>query len=227
MTKTLDQASTHRKPRDQDSTSPRLPLIILGLGALLVLRLAHPAMVLAQPLLFEPFNTAGSVDPWTSLDDNGDRFHVTARDVNFDNKSGAMELVNFATEVGAITQVERCFPASADEVFYASAWSLIDPQPVGLLAGLLVQPYEEENCSGTALDVATVTVFPDNIGLWTKASLTSDPMPVGTASVGFIVWLAKAEVTDQGSVFLDDVFFDDAIFEDGFETGDTTAWSSE
>lgn len=82
-------------------------------------------------------------------------------------------------------------------------------------------------CSGTALDnLSTEKVDETMVDEWFTSSDNHVDPPSGTQSLGFYVTVARlAETTTSFNVNFDEAWLVPILFADGFESGDTAAWS--
>jgi hypothetical protein len=87
--------------------------------------------------------------------------------------------------------------------------------------------YPGPDCTGNYIDVLnTLHVTQASPGVWHLSRLTLPTAPDGTASVRFVISNSKQSTGGSLVIHFDDAFlFLGDLFSDGFESGDTSAWS--
>ena len=87
--------------------------------------------------------------------------------------------------------------------------------------------YPEPDCTGYYIDVLdTSEVTQASPGVWHLSRLTLPTAPGGAASVRFIPSNSKESAGGSLVIHFDDAFLVLGLFADGFESGDTSAWSA-
>jgi hypothetical protein len=87
--------------------------------------------------------------------------------------------------------------------------------------------YTGADCAGTWIDtLSTSLVSEASPGVWHLSRLTLPAAPEGTASVLFTISNDKDSLGGSLVIHFDDAFLLLGMFADGFESGDTSAWSA-
>ena len=148
-----------------------------------------------------------------------------AQDLHDSSLSGSIEIDGVD---GLPIKVGQCVPTSGGQLRWVTAWARIDASTVTDVAVDLVCEFSAQpDCTGFASDVTVL----GNI------TLMSSPTPEWQAGSGGVTAPATAMSalcgivarTDSSQVFhlyVDALSVGDQLFADGFERGDTSAWSS-
>ena len=143
--------------------------------------------------------------------------------------SGSGLVTNISDTAGDSTGASQCPAGINEEHTYQVGAEVYIPggQTETGWADILVRWYSGANCSGL-IDLANTssvtTATPDT---WLPVS-GSFVAPAGSQSARVRLSVRKQEDTGNLAAHFDNVVFADAalIFQDGFESGDTTAWSN-
>ena len=129
-----------------------------------------------------------------------------------------------------VSSLEQCVPVVAESFYDFEAWLRYDA-PLGALAVYeqVCEFFDDGACGGTSLGEASLASLLEDVGpIWSQSQVTFDT-PAGAASAR-----CRFETGPLGSdplfnLYLDGLFLggtiDPEIFSDGFESGDTSAWS--
>ena len=119
-------------------------------------------------------------------------------------------------------------PSSADPV-EASAWTAIEStEPGAPRVGARIDYFDGAACSGALLDSTfSPPVAGDTGGFGSYLGLARSSSPAAALSVLVSVQV-EGEAATVFTVRLDDLFYGNtpSLFSDGFESSDTSAWSS-
>ena len=142
-------------------------------------------------------------------------------------RSTSVQLMQSAADP---TSIEQCVEVEGDAIYDFECRLRYEP-PMGALAIFqkICEYFDATACTGNSLGTAEVTsLLEDNGGVWSfSESIVRTPVDAVSA-------LCSYEVGPLGSdslfdLYMDDLFFgagdQGSIFEDGFESGDTSAWS--
>jgi hypothetical protein len=88
--------------------------------------------------------------------------------------------------------------------------------------------YAGPDCGGThVVTLSTSYVTQESPGVWHLSGTTLPAVPDGASSVRFVISSHKASTGGSLVIHFDDAFlFLGGLFSDGFESGDTSAWSA-
>lgn len=142
--------------------------------------------------------------------------------------SGSAFLTNSSTTAIDGTGARQCIDGLGGGLRYRISADILVPggQSTTGEAYLLVQWYDQPGCGGGNLGLFTspaiMTSTPD---VW-YTSVESGEAPTGTQSARLRLSIIKIEDSGSLDANFDNVEFIEHIFSDGFESGDTTAWTS-
>lgn len=191
----------------------------------LVLAVVFPAsFALGQNLVLNPdFDT--DVAEWTPS------YQATLGwdplDADGDLSSGSALVTCTADSPNDSNGAYQCIAGLSGDVFYHFAADILTPsgQSETGHAHLLVQWYSEPDCTGQ-LGVFSTYGFPSTTAdVWlTDHGVDLAPSGTQTARLRLSVW--KNEAGGTLDAHFDNVVFEAWIFVDGFDSGDTSVWSS-
>lgn len=194
-------------------------LVTLSVGILVVAPVAW-----AQNLVFNPdFNT--DVTGWTPSTTG--TIEWSPLDAEGNPASGSALVTNRSTTAQDGTGPRQCIDGIDAGFFYLLAADVLVPsgQSETGYAELLVQWYDTPGCGGGLVGLNTTpglsTSTPD--AWYLDAGVFR--APTGTQSARLRLTVAKIEDYGTLQAHFDNVLLGLAIFGDGFESGDTTAWS--
>jgi hypothetical protein len=158
--------------------------------------------------------TTAAID-WTSLD----------ADAN--PASGSALVTNLSTTAGDATGASQCIEGLTGEAFYLFAAEMLVPggQSETGHAFLFVQWNDEAGCSGYLGSAFSSQVQSSTPNVWYGVSEIVQA-PLGTESARLRLSVLKHEDVGALQTHFDNVVFEELIFIDGFESGDTSAWST-
>jgi len=182
--------------------------------------------IAATTLLTNP-NFDTGLDPWTVSEPTPGEITHAWEDADGIPTSGAAEIVN-ATGPAGQYYLWQCVPVTAEQFYRLDGLVRIASTTPGAptTAGF-VDFFTLDACAGSvAATIATGTVTSDTAGLWDDGIHGLARAPAGARSAR--VWLATdAGAAPDFSLNIDNIrFYDSGFFADGFESGDTTAWSA-
>ncbi|MCG8459689.1 MAG: hypothetical protein MI919_25695, partial [Holophagales bacterium] len=174
-------------------------------------RIAHTG------LLDNP-NFDQALAPWSSLDFDG-----STEDVDGVPTSGSAEVL---FPVGLRVLEHPCISVTGQSSFLASlAIRISDPSAASHQAGLTLDFFSGIDCSGSLLGMGLVArTQGDTAGQWTSIH-GSLPAPSGAESARPSLFVSTGS-SSPSEVLLDRVQLIPMIFGDGFESGNTSAWST-
>jgi hypothetical protein len=146
-------------------------------------------------------------------------------DANDSSSSGSVYLTNPYSN-SLLRTLRQCIPVAPNTLYVFSAQVYLPSGQMDVGGGALrPEFYDNANCSGSGS-----AQYSDTVGVedtWETASLEFTS-PANAVAVGF--WLAVESGDNPPlSVHFDEVSMvlgDTLIFEDGFESGNTSAWTS-
>ena len=194
----------------------RILRVLLG-----VLLAATSPAVQAQNILVNP-DFASDLSGWT-LQLNGGSITWTPLDANGSATSGSAEVTPVVAGFG--TRLTQCLSASGEQTYEAGAKALM---PSGQTATgaptLTVEFWLDSFCT---FFIEGEVFFADIVfDAWVPFNTMPLQSPPGTGSVRYGLDLFNTS-TLPFTVHFDNAFLDlGRIFVDGFETGDTSAWSN-
>jgi hypothetical protein len=196
----------------------------LLLVATLAITIVFPAtQAWAQNLVMNPdFDT--DVSGW--ITESTATIDWNPLDADNDPSSGSALVTNVSDTPGDSTGAHQCIEGVTGEAFYHFSSDILLPgghSETGY-AGLFVQWNDEPGCSGYlgsefSSDVSTAT--PD---VWYRVTNIAQA-PMGTESARLRLSVRKFEDFGTLEAHFDNVEFEELIFVNGFESGDTSAWS--
>ena len=142
--------------------------------------------------------------------------------------SGSALVANLSTTANDSTGAIQCIEGINGESLIRFAADVMIPG--GQLetghAHLLVQWYDESECGGAQVGLATTTgIYTTEPDVWyTDFDFAEAPLGAQSARLRLSVW--KNEDSGTLQAHFDDVSFVAVVFVDSFESGDTTAWSA-
>ena len=150
----------------------------------------------------------------------------SSNDLSSAPTSGAAEIVT-ASGTGAVWALSQCFSISASPV-EASGWTEIESSVGGApVIGARLDFFDGAGCSGAVVG-ATLSppVAGDTGGFRTYLRLTRSSPPAAALSV-LVSLEVEGGTAATFTVRFDDLFYGStpSLFSDGFESGDTSAWS--
>ena len=172
-----------------------------------------------------------SLDPWTSVATPPNTIEpgsVGTDDFEASPLSASLRAIHSDPASSGISQ---CVPVEAGAVYDFEAWQRYEPVSSALaVLGIRFEFFDAPACTGASLGTSsTATVLEDEGGAWSLTALAVEA-PVGAVSA-----LPSLEFGPLGAdpffdLSLDGLFFGNSdlgeIFSDGFESGDTSAWTS-
>ena len=187
-----------------------------------------PFQVLSSDLLRNP-NFDSSITTWATLPATPGVVRFDAEDSDGWAVSGSavMDFVS-GTQFYGLSQCVQVVD-TADYLFggrvRTASPSAIDPEAFGQ-----VQYYSSTNCSTGVLgtEVLGTVVAGDTAGVWVALAESQHTPPVGARSA-YVSFLADAGAAASFTTAFDTLSFRvevGALFADGFESGDSTAWSA-
>jgi len=153
---------------------------------------------------------------WDSLDADGNP------------ASGSALVTNLSTTANDSTGARQCVDGLTEATFYRFAADILVPggQSETGHAHLLAQWYGGPGCGGGQVGlVDTFGISTSTPDVWYTDSVTAEA-PAGTQSARLRLSIWKNEESGTLVAHFDNVEFANQIFSDGFESGDTTAWSA-
>ena len=130
----------------------------------------------------------------------------------------------------AVSSLEQCVPVVAESFYDLGAWLRYDA-PLGALAVYeqVCEFFDSAGCAGTSLGQASLASLLEDVGpVWSLSEL-SFATPTGAASASCRIETGPLGGDPLFNLYVDGLFLggtvDPEIFSDGFESGDTSAWS--
>ncbi|MCH9651513.1 MAG: FG-GAP-like repeat-containing protein [Deltaproteobacteria bacterium] len=160
------------------------------------------------------------LDSWAVVSTVPEEIEYSTEDVDGSSVSGSVHITNLSGNTFALGQCIG-FGSLMNGV---SALVRIDGAPeVTVTVTTACDRFDLKGCSGTSLGVvSSQTVFQDTGGLWLPASAVVDDAGAESALCSFEITLDTGEAFDA---YLDAFSLPRALFSDGFESGDTSAWT--
>lgn len=148
-------------------------------------------------------------------------------DANGDPLSGSALVTNLDVDPNDSTGAYRCIDGLADDTFYRFGADILIPggQIETGHAYLLVQWYGGAGCSGFLNLTESPIVLTSTPDEWFAVSKVA-ASPSGTQSGRLRLSVWKNEAGASLDAHFDNVLMEAVLFIDGFETGDTSGWSS-
>lgn len=170
---------------------------------------------------FEADVTGWTTDPaatvlWSPLDADGNPL------------SGSAVVTNLSTTAGDSTGARQCIEDIVGGEFYRVAAEILVPGGQAETGGanLLVQWYADSGCFSQLGGVLTPWVTDATPDVW-LTSVDTFAAPMGVQSARLRLSVAKDQVSGTLDAHFDNVeFAKEHLFGDGFESSDTSAWSS-
>ncbi len=166
------------------------------------------------------------IEEWTLISTQPEEISYSEDDVDDALISGSAAISNLTASTGFT--MGQCLPVNGETSFTASAAVQVSAGPgIEVLAGLVCEFFLAEGCAGDVISNALQSfAVSDTAGAWTRIeSELLSPAGASSALCSFDI------TTPDGDSF--DARVDDlrllrpgVIFDDGFESGDTSAWSS-
>ena len=153
---------------------------------------------------------------WASLDSSGSPV------------SGSAMVTNLSTTAHDGTGARQCINGLTGGQNYRVAADILIPsgQSESGDAYILVQWYDQPGCSSGFLGLferpKILTSTPD---IWYTSASTGEAPP-GTLAARFRLSITKQEAFGMVDAHFDHVIMEPALFADGFESSDTSAWST-
>lgn len=170
----------------------------------------------SESIPLENPNFDQALAPWTSLD-----FDWEAEDVDAAPSSGSA----VSLPVTEAVLSHPCIDLNSEE--YGMLSSLVvridDPAGVDPVVQLELEVYAGSNCQGELLGIEPMSRVQGGTASEWQESTTSANLPVGAISA--LPRLRYLSFDGSSTVFIDRLSLIPMIFGDGFESGDTNAWS--
>ncbi|MEM8962538.1 MAG: hypothetical protein AAGD38_13725, partial [Acidobacteriota bacterium] len=166
-----------------------------------------------------------SIDAWTAVSTDPNEITYSTEDVDNSSLSGSVQITNLTA--GIEFAFGQCPTVEGDTAYNFRGAIRVDADPgTGLQLRRVCELFSTLACAGSPiLTTIDVTLLEDTDGLWQPLAGRVDT-PSGTLSA-LCSFDVLAPNGDDFDVFLDDLFLGQGIiFSDGFESGDTSAWSS-
>jgi uncharacterized repeat protein (TIGR01451 family) len=172
------------------------------------------------------FDFASDLDAWTLTAGGPSDIVRDPLDADGFSLSGSARLQNLS---GASSlRLVQCTPVPPDEFYLLSGEARMSA-----LTGSVVQvegqaEYIDGPCATPTTIFATHTAAPvegDTSGAWRHVSVPLGPVPIGATAVR-VRFSAESPLGDPFNAWLDNLSLAPTIFADGFETGDTSRWTS-
>lgn len=172
-----------------------------------------------------------TLDPWTAVAASPNAVQTGTPGTDDSEGSPLSASAHYTHSDAAASSLSQCVPVVGDEVYDFECRVRFEPA-MGALAIFVksCEFFDAEACGGASLGEASVaSVLEDDGGAWTfSETLVETPAGAVSARCSFEVGpLGSSSIFD---LYIDGLFFGSgdfgAIFADGFESGNTSAWSS-
>ncbi len=198
---------------------------VIFFAAVALVTFGQAPLASAQNLVANPTFDTG-VSGWFPL--SSASIDPDPLDADNDPTSGSALVTNLSTTAGDSTGALQCIDGITGETGFKMAADILvpDAQSETGYANLLVQWYGGPSCSGSQLGAyLTGIVPPSSPSVWiTNSAIVESPS--GTQSVRLRLSVRKFEESGTYHAHFDNVELEAIIFGDGFESSDTSAWSS-
>ncbi len=165
------------------------------------------------------------LDEWEEVATADTEITYTAFDVDSARISGAAILYNNLSTTDF--SIGQCVPASGTGSFQMSGMVWLRDLEADVTVSKTCELFDQKNCLGAALGMDTSDeLFTAPTAGWTALAPASLKAPAGTMSALCSVDLLLSDPDAEMTVLIDDLRLSDKIFKNGFETGDTSHWSS-
>ena len=164
--------------------------------------------------------------PWQDDSAGSNSVGITLdQDLHDSSLSGSIEIDSVDGQPIAVGQ---CVPAAGGQRRWVTAWARIDAATVpDVTVGLVCEFSSQPGCVGLGSEDAVMG----------SIELISSPLPewqIGSGGVtapasamsAFCGIVASVDSPEAFHLYIDALFVGDQLFADGFERGDTSAWSS-
>jgi hypothetical protein len=141
--------------------------------------------------------------------------------------SGSALVSNASTTPGDATGSRQCVEGIlGGQAYHIGADILVPGGQAETGAGeLLVQWYDQPGCGGFLGLVSSSEIPTSTPDVWYTVSVISEAPP-GTVAARFRLTVEKNEASGSLDAHFDNVVLEPLLFGDGFESGDTSFWSS-
>ena len=167
-----------------------------------------------------------TIDPWVAVTTLPTEAEYSSEDIDDSSVSGSAELTNLSSSTDF--SLGQCIPLAGNQTCRVT-WNLrLDAAPgVTLSATRVCEFFDAPACGGSSVGADATTSFLGDSGFaWLPQELlTTVPSASVSALCSFDL---RTDTGESFNAYLDDVRIDcsDALFTDGFESGDTSAWST-
>ncbi len=195
----------------------------LTTGCLLVLALPAIAEPPVNLLVNPDFDT--DLADWTQIVPSSKTFLHDPADSSGDSASGSAAIAA-SQAIGTFYRLIQCVPAEEATSYHIAgrAWAEAENANLSFLG--FVRFFATDGCSGERIGTGSSQVLHgDTAGQWLSFA-GSVPSPAGTRAAEAEYLFSASNLQQFAGKFDHLVFFRDGLFADGFESGDTTGWSS-
>ncbi len=196
--------------------------------------LAVVILIAATPLVAQNLISNGSFDTdlagWTVTTSTNATVGWVSRDADDSGASGSVEATNLLMNGGSSQMLWQCFEGSeGDEISFDLMVYQPSGQPGEGWGGCRSRLYDGPGCTGSVLDYTfcSKNAPQGSFDQWLPVS-RSCMLPAGSASVMVILAVTGVSGGTSFTADFDNVVISNtAIFADGFESGNTSGWTSQ
>ncbi|MEM8962280.1 MAG: SdrD B-like domain-containing protein [Acidobacteriota bacterium] len=166
-----------------------------------------------------------SIEDWTATSDDPSEIVYSTDDFDNSSDSGSFAIAN--TAGSTVLQVSQCAAVDRVSSLSLSTQLQLSTPDTGITVIVGCEIYATNDCTGAVTTTSSTSVFQgDTAGAWV-ALTDSVGMPDGSQSALCSVAFTTGLTGETFDARIDQVRLgNDLIFTDGFESGDTSAWSS-
>lgn len=186
----------------------------------------------AENLVPDPGFDDSSMPAWPASSSTFHSWSWDTEDIDNSATSGSGRLENLADATGFYTvNVVQCIDGFDETALYD--FGVMISFPSGQATTATVEAYiqfvmyDDPGCTTTLTSEKSPKIGIGQPDTWLLSSVDNFPMAPGTESVRFVLSITKMSTDLPAAFFFDNAYIRPSpLFVDGFETGDTSAWSN-